>query len=101
MLGYCVHPIRYKACWDWVGRPMARPPVYSYYRIMKIQATQLYIRTRSTATACLRSERGAGMVEYALLVGLIAIVLVVAITFFAGELNDSFSSFGTAVDGTT
>jgi Flp pilus assembly pilin Flp len=41
------------------------------------------------------------MVEYALLVGLIAIVLVVAITFFAGELNDSFSSFGTAVDGTT
>jgi len=79
---------------------MARTPVYSYYRIMKIQATHLYIRTRSAATACLRSQRGAGMVEYALLVALIAIVLVVAVSFFAGELNESFSSIGTAVDGT-
>jgi Flp pilus assembly pilin Flp len=38
------------------------------------------------------------MVEYALLVALIAIVLVVAVSFFAGALNDSFNSFATAVD---
>jgi Flp pilus assembly pilin Flp len=39
------------------------------------------------------------MVEYALLVGLIAIVLIVAVSFFGGALNESFSSIGTAVDG--
>ena len=38
------------------------------------------------------------MVEYALLVALIAIVLVTAIAFFAGALNDSFESIATKVD---
>jgi len=77
---------------------MVRAEVNSYYRRMKIRVTQLYVRTRSAATAYLSSERGAGMVEYALLVALIAIVLVTAIAFFAGALNDSFESIGTKVD---
>lgn len=76
---------------------MVRRRAISYHLIMKMRATQLYVRSRTALTAHLRSERGAGMVEYALLVALIAIVLVVAISFFAGKLNDSFNSFGTAV----
>jgi len=76
---------------------MARNSMPSYYRTMKFRATQLYVRSRSAASAYLSSERGAGMVEYALLVALIAIVLIVAIAFFAGALNDSFQSIGTKV----
>jgi len=77
---------------------MARTTVRSYYLIMNSRATQLYIHTRSAARAFLSAERGAGMVEYALLVVLIAIVLIVAISFFAGAVGDEFSSIGTAVD---
>lgn len=37
------------------------------------------------------------MVEYALLVALVAIVLVVAVGFLGGKLNDKFNEFGTVV----
>lgn len=36
-------------------------------------------------------ERGASLVEYALLVALIAVVCVVAVSFFGGETSNSFS----------
>ncbi len=42
-----------------------------------------------------RDEEGAGMVEYALLVVLIAIVLILAISFLTGKVGDSFSESGT------
>jgi len=77
---------------------MVWKPVRSYYRTMKFRATQLYVRTRSAANSCLGSERGAGMVEYALLVALIGIVLIVAVSFFSGALNEEFSSIATVVD---
>ena len=38
-----------------------------------------------------RSEAGASLVEYALLLALIAVVCVAAVTFFGGEVSDSFS----------
>ena len=41
-----------------------------------------------------KDEKGAGMVEYALLVALIAIVLIVAISFLTGEIGSTFSSAG-------
>ncbi len=42
----------------------------------------------------IRDEEGASMVEYALLVALIAIVVIVSITFLAGKLNDTYSEVG-------
>lgn len=68
---------------------------------MNTRAIQLYVRTRTSVRSYLSSERGAGMVEYALLVALIAIVLIVAIAFFAGKLNDEFNSIGTKVADVT
>lgn len=44
--------------------------------------------------ARLQSERGASLVEYALLVAFIAVVAVLAITFIGGETNSSFESTG-------
>ncbi len=42
-------------------------------------------------------EEGAGMVEYALLVALIAIVLIVAISFLTGKIGETFSEAGTVL----
>ena len=42
-------------------------------------------------------ERGASLVEYALLVALIAVVCLVAIQFLGGEAEKSFSSTGSAI----
>ncbi len=44
------------------------------------------------------SERGASLVEYALLVALIAVVCIVAIRFLGQEAEDSFDSTGQAIN---
>ena len=54
---------------------------------------QASIRTR------IRDERGASLVEYALLLALIAVVCIVAITFIGEKADESFSSSGSALDG--
>jgi pilus assembly protein Flp/PilA len=41
-----------------------------------------------------RSETGASLVEYALLVGLIAIVCIAAVAFFGSRVTESFSRSG-------
>jgi pilus assembly protein Flp/PilA len=46
-----------------------------------------------------RTERGASMVEYALLVGLIAVVAVVAISLLGGGIAGLFSNANTCVGG--
>lgn len=46
---------------------------------------------RGTANAHGGDDRGASLVEYALLIGLIAVVCAVAVTFFGVETGDSFS----------
>lgn len=45
------------------------------------------------------SEKGATATEYALLVGLIALVLVAGVGFFGTTLNTWFSTLGTTVSG--
>ena len=44
-------------------------------------------------------ERGASLVEYALLVALIAVVCIVAVTFLGRSASSKFSSVGSAVAG--
>jgi len=44
------------------------------------------------------SERGAGMVEYGLLVGLIAIVALVAVKAFGSGVSSQFSSISSSVN---
>ena len=47
-----------------------------------------------------KSERGASLVEYALLVALIAIVCLVAIAFLGSSASSRFSSVGSSVAST-
>lgn len=45
----------------------------------------------------IRSEKGQGLAEYALILALIAIVAVLALTFLSGQINAILSSIGKAL----
>jgi len=47
-----------------------------------------------------RDERGASLVEYALLLALIAVVCVVAVSLLGGNLNSSYSKDASSVAAT-
>jgi pilus assembly protein Flp/PilA len=46
-----------------------------------------------------RSDRGASLVEYALVIALIAVVCIAAVTFFGGRTTNSFSTSTTSLFG--
>ncbi len=46
------------------------------------------------------TQRGASLVEYALLVALIAVVCILAITFLGGRASEKFSEIGSHMDNT-
>ena len=45
-----------------------------------------------------KTDRGASLVEYALLVALIAVVCIVAVTFLGNSADQKFSTVGSAVN---
>jgi len=47
----------------------------------------------------LKNEEGQGMVEYGLIIGLVAIVLVTALTALNGGLNSVFTKITTTLNG--
>lgn len=53
---------------------------------------KLSLRLRQLTSMNRQGERGAGLVEYALLIALIAMVCVVAVMYFGDETSASFSS---------
>ena len=50
-----------------------------------------------TRLAALRGEEGQGLVEYALIIALIAILLVVALMALQGQLSNVFSNISNAL----
>ena len=44
------------------------------------------------------SERGASLVEYALLLALIAVICIVALQFLGNKASESFDSIGDSID---
>ncbi len=48
-------------------------------------------------TAQAKTERGASLVEYALLVALIAVVCIAAVSFIGANAKDKFSEVGTSI----
>jgi len=58
----------------------------SYYQNMMNRLTQQYLRTTRTVRDTLKGETGASMVEYGLLVALIAVVAVVSVVLFGDAL---------------
>jgi Flp pilus assembly pilin Flp len=48
-----------------------------------------------------RPDRGQGLVEYGLILGLAALVTVIALVFFGGALAAALSLLGQAIDSST
>jgi len=57
----------------------------------------LILKTWLEARLNITDDRGAGLVEYLLLVGLIALVAIVAIQFFTGKVGSKFSAAGNSL----
>jgi pilus assembly protein Flp/PilA len=61
---------------------------------MKLQCEFLAVWARARTTG----DRGANLVEYAMLVALIAVVCLTAVAYFGGETETRFSHTGSAVN---
>lgn len=48
-----------------------------------------------------RNEKGATAVEYGIMVGLIAVVIIVAVSLLGGSLNEMFENVQCTIDGKT
>ena len=57
----------------------------------------LYILKTWLEAKLVRDEKGASMVEYGLLVALIAVVAIVAVRFLGGNVSSKFSQVGSAI----
>ncbi len=55
-----------------------------------------YLAALSSPSA--ESDRGASVVEYSLLLALIAVVCISAVTFLGGETADSYSQLGNSLN---
>ncbi len=53
---------------------------------------------KAWATAQAKTERGASLVEYALLVALIAVVCIAAVSALGTSASDKFDQVGTAIE---
>lgn len=49
--------------------------------------------------ALFKDEEGATAVEYGIMVALIAAVIIVAVGILGGDINDTFTTVETAIDG--
>lgn len=76
---------------------MVRSRTCSYYRTMVYNATLQYIRMTTAFRGTFVREDGASMVEYALLVALIAMVAIGAVALVGTALNDQYNSIASSV----
>lgn len=60
--------------------------------MQRLNATTLLLGTAFARVATRRTDRGASLVEYALLITLIAVVCLTAVLFFGSETSRSFSA---------
>jgi Flp pilus assembly pilin Flp len=56
-----------------------------------------YVRVQTTIAALRDREDGQTITEYALIIASIAILLIIAMLFLAGKIDDLFSNTGTSV----
>jgi pilus assembly protein Flp/PilA len=56
---------------------------------------------RALLTVSRKDEEGQGLAEYALILGLIAIVAIVSLIFLGGTIGDMLSVIGSTIDSAT
>src|SRR5687768_7935851 len=82
-----------------VGVPKEKSAVslLSYYQLVLAPFLRARLGIRLPGTG--RGDEGASLVEYALLVALIAVVCIIAITFLGRNASDKLSEVGSTVGG--
>jgi pilus assembly protein Flp/PilA len=65
----------------------------------QVKASSEFVRAWLLARVDVRSERGASLVEYALLLALIAVVCIVAVTSLGNGLRDNYDESRTSIFG--
>jgi pilus assembly protein Flp/PilA len=58
-----------------------------------------YIRALEALNGRLRRQEGQALVEYALIISLVAVALIGALTFMRGKMDGIFSQIGNALPG--
>ena len=56
------------------------------------------VRVQTTLYSLRHRQEGQGLVEYGLIIASIAILLIIAMLFLAGKIDDLFSKTGTSVE---
>jgi Flp pilus assembly pilin Flp len=56
------------------------------------------VRVQTTLNALRHRSEGQGLVEYGLIIASIAILLIIAMLFLAGKIDNLFSETGTSVE---
>ncbi len=82
----------YKQCAEWVVGPMAGRRAKSYHRNMKDRFGLLYLRATNTVRGVLSGEGGTNLVEYGLLIALIALVAVASVILFGERVGEMWGS---------
>jgi Flp pilus assembly pilin Flp len=57
-----------------------------------------YVRVQTTIAALRNREEGQTITEYALIIASIAVLLIIAMLFLAGKIDNLFSETGTSVE---
>jgi Flp pilus assembly pilin Flp len=60
--------------------------------------TAIALRLKDAASSMRDREEGQGLVEYVVLVALIAIGVIVAVSFFRDQIGDVFSEIGNRIE---
>ena len=64
---------------------------------MNMLAMRLALAVQSLSLPSLEREEGQTLAEYALILALIAVVVIVAVIFLGGQIRDIFSSIGSKI----
>ena len=83
---------RHKVYREWVVRPMEPGGAGSYHRHMMNRLGRLHVGTATLLRGVVDGERGASMVEYGLLIALIALVAFASVVLFGNAVADQWGS---------
>ena len=79
-------------------RRLVRPTESEVLSEMSDLLLRAQVRVQTTLSSLRQRQEGQGLVEYGLIIASIAILLIVAMLFMAGKIDNLFSNTGTSVE---
>jgi Flp pilus assembly pilin Flp len=75
-----------------------RPAELEVPHLMSDLLLRAQVRVQTTLSSLRQRQEGQGLVEYGLIIASIAILLIVAMLFLAGKIDNLFSGTGTSIE---